>query len=70
MCCVQRELNGHNYYEFEYTAKNPRYTRHSVAVVVANDGERHNAHTHSIGSGSTDSDSDQMHVPSGPADSM
>jgi hypothetical protein len=38
---VQRELNGHNYYEFEYTAKNPRYTRHSLAVVVANDGEAH-----------------------------
>jgi photosystem II oxygen-evolving enhancer protein 2 len=35
----QRELNGHNYYEFEYTAKNPRYTRHSLAVVVANDGK-------------------------------
>jgi hypothetical protein len=40
MCCAQRELNGHNYYEFEYTAKNPRYTRHSVAVVVANDGKK------------------------------
>lgn len=34
----QRDLNGHAYYEFEYTAKNPRYTRHSVAVVVVNDG--------------------------------
>lgn len=41
VCCAQRELNGHNYYEFEYTAKNPRFTRHSLAVVVANDGEAH-----------------------------
>jgi hypothetical protein len=38
---LQRELNGHNYFEFEYTAKTPRYTRHSLAVVVANDGEQH-----------------------------
>lgn len=37
--CVQRDLNGHSYYEFEYTVKNPRYTRHSLAVVVVNDGE-------------------------------
>lgn len=36
---LQRDLNGHTYYEFEYTAKNNRYTRHSLAVVVANDGE-------------------------------
>jgi hypothetical protein len=36
---LQRDLNGHTYYEFEYTAKNSRYTRHSLAVVVANDGE-------------------------------
>jgi hypothetical protein len=36
---LQRELNGHNYFEFEYTAKTSRYTRHSLAVVVANDGE-------------------------------
>ena len=36
---LQRALNGHTYYEFEYTAKNSRYTRHSLAVVVANDGE-------------------------------
>lgn len=35
----QRETNGHTYYEFEYTAKTPRYTRHSLAVVVANDGK-------------------------------
>ncbi|KAF6259581.1 hypothetical protein COO60DRAFT_995588 [Scenedesmus sp. NREL 46B-D3] len=39
-CLLQRELNGHNYFEFEYTAKTPRYTRHSLAVVVANDGKR------------------------------
>lgn len=36
---LQRDLNGKTYYEFEYTAKNNRYTRHSLAVVVANDGE-------------------------------
>lgn len=35
----QRDLNGHSYYEFEYTAKNSRYTRHSLAVVVVNDGK-------------------------------
>lgn len=35
----QRDANGHAYYEFEYTAKNSRYTRHSLAVVVVNDGE-------------------------------
>eukprot|EP00775_Hariotina_reticulata_P007123 gene7123-7337_t len=35
----QRDTNGHTYYEFEYTAKTPRYTRHSLAVVVANDGK-------------------------------
>lgn len=35
---LQRELNGHKYFEFEYTAKTQRYTRHSLAVVVANDG--------------------------------
>jgi hypothetical protein len=29
---------GHTYFEFEYTAKTPRYTRHSLAVVVVNDG--------------------------------
>ncbi|KAF8068441.1 PU1 [Scenedesmus sp. PABB004] len=34
-----REAGGHNYFEFEYTAKTPRYTRHSLAVVVANDGK-------------------------------
>jgi hypothetical protein len=41
---LQRDLNGHTYYEFEYTAKNSRYTRHSLAVVVANDGEHHHHH--------------------------
>eukprot|EP00878_Enallax_costatus_P001904 GHUV01002065.1.p1 GENE.GHUV01002065.1~~GHUV01002065.1.p1 ORF type:complete len:227 (+),score=64.38 GHUV01002065.1:202-882(+) len=35
----KRETNGKTYYEFEYTAKTPRYTRHSVAVVTANDGK-------------------------------
>jgi len=39
LCCLQRDLNGHSYYEFEYTAKNSRYTRHSLAVVVVNDGK-------------------------------
>ena len=39
LCPPQRDANGHAYYEFEYTAKNNRYTRHSLAVVVVNDGE-------------------------------
>ncbi len=36
---AQRELNGRNYYEFEFTASNPRYTRHQLAVVAAANGE-------------------------------
>ncbi|KAJ9533365.1 hypothetical protein QJQ45_026406 [Haematococcus lacustris] len=32
---LQRELNGRNYYEFEFTAATPRYTRHQLAVVAA-----------------------------------
>lgn len=44
VCCgllshLQRDTNGKTYYEFEYTAKTSRYTRHSLAVVTANDGE-------------------------------
>lgn len=31
----KRELNGRNYYEFEFTAATPRYTRHQLAVVAA-----------------------------------
>ncbi|GIL70032.1 hypothetical protein Vretifemale_880 [Volvox reticuliferus] len=34
----QRELKGHNYYEIEFTATNPRYTRHQLAVVACNNG--------------------------------
>lgn len=34
----ERETKGRTYYEFEFTAKNPRYTRHSVAVVIADNG--------------------------------
>lgn len=34
----QRETKGQTYYEFEFTAKNSRYTRHSVAVVTAYKG--------------------------------
>ncbi|GFR44868.1 hypothetical protein Agub_g6211, partial [Astrephomene gubernaculifera] len=34
----QRELKGHNYYEIEFTAANPRFTRHQLAVVVCNNG--------------------------------
>jgi hypothetical protein len=34
----QRETKGKTYYEFEFTAKNSRYTRHSVAVVTADRG--------------------------------
>jgi hypothetical protein len=35
---LQRELNGRNYYEIEFTAANPRYTRHQLAVVAVNNG--------------------------------
>ncbi|PNH03538.1 PsbP-like protein 1, chloroplastic [Tetrabaena socialis] len=34
----ERELNGHNYYEIEFTATTSRYTRHQLAVVAANNG--------------------------------
>jgi photosystem II oxygen-evolving enhancer protein 2 len=34
----QRVTKDKTYYEFEFTAKTPRYTRHSVAVVTANNG--------------------------------
>ncbi|KIY91524.1 PsbP-like protein 1 [Monoraphidium neglectum] len=34
----ERETKGKTYYEFEFTAKNSRYTRHSVAVVTADRG--------------------------------
>ena len=34
----QRELEGHTYYEFEFVATNPRYTRHQLAVVAAANG--------------------------------
>eukprot|EP00983_Pelagomonas_calceolata_P116755 1160345-Pelagomonas_calceolata.AAC.6 len=33
-----RDLNNRNYFEFEFTAKNPRYTRHSLAVVAVANG--------------------------------
>lgn len=35
----ERETKGRTYYEFEFTAKSPRYTRHSVAVVIADKGK-------------------------------
>eukprot|EP00199_Chlamydomonas_sp_CCMP681_P005919 CAMPEP_0119106700 /NCGR_PEP_ID=MMETSP1180-20130426/6187_1 /TAXON_ID=3052 ORGANISM="Chlamydomonas cf sp, Strain CCMP681" /NCGR_SAMPLE_ID=MMETSP1180 /ASSEMBLY_ACC=CAM_ASM_000741 /LENGTH=225 /DNA_ID=CAMNT_0007092079 /DNA_START=12 /DNA_END=689 /DNA_ORIENTATION=+ len=34
----QRELNGHNYYEFEFTVKAGNYNRHQLAVVAASKG--------------------------------
>ncbi|KXZ55953.1 hypothetical protein GPECTOR_2g1504 [Gonium pectorale] len=34
----ERELNGHSYYEIEFTAANPRFTRHQLAVVACNNG--------------------------------
>jgi hypothetical protein len=37
--CVQREANGHNYYQVEFTAANSRYTRHQLAVVAVSNGE-------------------------------
>ena len=33
-----REAKGTNYYEFEFTAKTPKYTRHSLAVVAVSGG--------------------------------
>lgn len=39
MCpASQRDLNGRNYYELEFIAKTPRYTRHQVAVVACANG--------------------------------
>lgn len=35
---TQRELKGHNYYEFEFIATAPRFQRHQVAVVAAANG--------------------------------
>lgn len=35
----QRDYNGRNYYEVEFTAKSPKYTRHQYAVVAVNDGK-------------------------------
>lgn len=35
---LQRETKGKVYYEFEFTAKTQRYTRHSLAVVTADKG--------------------------------
>ncbi|KAF5839511.1 chloroplast oxygen-evolving complex/thylakoid lumenal 25.6kDa protein [Dunaliella salina] len=34
-----RDLNNRNYFEFEFTAKNPRYTRHALAVVAVANGK-------------------------------
>lgn len=39
LAASERETNGKKYYEFEFTAKSPRYTRHSLAVVTVNDGK-------------------------------
>lgn len=36
--CLQRELKGHSYYEIEFTASNPKYTRHQLAVVACANG--------------------------------
>eukprot|EP00877_Chromochloris_zofingiensis_P012266 jgi/Chrzof1/7293/Cz02g18040.t1_PSBPL[v5.2] len=35
----KRDLKGRNYYEFEFTAKTHRFTRHTLAVVAVNDGK-------------------------------
>lgn len=44
---VQREANGHNYYQVEFTAANSRYTRHQLAVVAVSNGEaRYDEHGH------------------------
>lgn len=34
----QRELKGRTYYELEFTAANPKYTRHQLAVVACANG--------------------------------
>lgn len=36
---MQRDLNNRNYFEFEFTSKSSKYTRHSLAVVAAANGE-------------------------------
>ena len=35
----EREAKGHKYYEFEFEAKGPRFTRHQLAAVVVSDGK-------------------------------
>lgn len=34
-----RELKDKEYFEFEFTAANKRFTRHQLAVVAVNDGK-------------------------------
>lgn len=36
---VQREANGHNYYQVEFTAATSRYTRHQLAVIAVSNGK-------------------------------
>ncbi len=38
LVCLQRELKGRTYYELEFTAANPKYTRHQLAVVACANG--------------------------------
>lgn len=37
--CEIRESNGRKYYDFEYTAANPRYIRHAVTSVTVGNGK-------------------------------
>lgn len=37
--CEERELNGRTYYDFEFTAATPRYTRHAMASVTVGNGK-------------------------------
>jgi len=37
--CEIRDANGRKYYDFEYTAANPRYSRHAMASVTVGNGK-------------------------------
>ncbi len=39
LACVQREIDGRTYYEFEFAAKANTYIRHALAVVTVGNGK-------------------------------
>ncbi len=39
LACVQREIDGRTYYEFEFATKANTYIRHALAVVTVGNGK-------------------------------